>query len=295
MCSHSVGNPSECPQHQGPVCGEKVHDGGPTPWAPLNNDNSLPRQSVLPPGSFPALELLTPIPTGCLHTAELLTPTPSGHFRAANSSPLPRPTLVTRHFSTQPPPIMVDTSLRLGHAGLWYRPSVQVLLYPACHRAATALSSNSSQSFPSISGYFPPVRGCSNLSSPSSPLQGCGSHPVSSFLCFPFLFFILPSYSRIFSCPFMCLRSSASIQLVLCVNFSTCRCILDVLVGRSEPQALLFHHLDHSLIFKCCLFFILTFIFSVNVIDLTIATLGVIEQISGAHIQLYVVWDMALF
>ena len=46
------------------------------------------------------------------------------------------------------------------------------------------------------------------------------------------LFFFHPTWlCRNFSCPFSYLRSSASVQLVLCENCLICRCILDVLVG----------------------------------------------------------------
>ena len=186
--------------------------------------HSLSRHSTFPPGAFLAVELITPFPSVCLHVA--------------NSSPLLGSALLTPCFNTQPPPTLADTRLSLGCTRLWYRLSVQVFLCPACHGLATAFSSCSPWS-PQWGGFS----GYSNISSPSTPPQGCVSHPSSSFIFLSFLSFILPGCAGTFSYPFKCLRSSASVQKVLCVNCYTCRCILDVLVGRSEPQVL-FCHLD---------------------------------------------------
>ena len=73
---------------------------------------------------------------------------------------------------------------------------------------------------------------CGDLSSPSLPHQGCWSLPISSFLFFSF--FHPTQLCGNFSCTFRCLRSSTSVQQVLCENCSICRCILDVLVRRGK-------------------------------------------------------------
>ena len=135
---------------------------------------------------------------------------------------------------------------------------MHVSLCPPCHRPAAALSSDSLCSSHSISAYFAASEGASPVAvtSPLLQLPPRGVGPISFPLFLPFLSFVLPSYVGNFSCPFRCPRSSASVQQVFCVNCSTCRCILDVLVGRSEPQVLLFHHLDldspYFVIFKHC-------------------------------------------
>ena len=72
-----------------------------------------------------------------------------------------------------------------------------------------------------------------NLSSPS--LHARGSGPIILLILFfsPFSFSHLTWFYGDLSCPFInrCLRSSASVQQVLCENFSMCRCILDEFVG----------------------------------------------------------------
>ena len=94
------------------------------------------------------------------------------------------------------------------------------------------------------------VRGLPQVQEPvlsfSSHTPGGQVLSVSSFLLLPFLSFILPSYAGIFSCPIRCLRSSASVQQVLCENCSICRYILVVLVERGEFHILLFCHLEPS-------------------------------------------------
>lgn len=91
-----------------------------------------------------------------------------------------------------------------------------------------------------------PERGLSQVWWPllsfSSPPTGAG--PILAPLFSSFSLFCPTHYAGIFSHPFWCLRSSASVQQVLCASCSTCRCILDVLVGRGEPQTLLFCHLN---------------------------------------------------
>ena len=64
------------------------------------------------------------------------------------------------------------------------------------------------------------------------PIQGCR-------VCLtPFFSFFHPTWlCRNFSCPFSYLRSSASVQQVLCENCLICRCILDVLLGEANPTA----------------------------------------------------------
>ena len=102
--THSGGSPSQCLWRQGLACEERVQDGGPTFYAPLNNGASFPRQTTLPLGAFMAMEPLIPIPSGCLC--------------AANSGPLPGFALLTSHFSTQPLPALAASCLRLGCPGL---------------------------------------------------------------------------------------------------------------------------------------------------------------------------------
>ena len=69
-CACSGGSPSQCPQRQGLACGERVRDVGSAPCTPLNNGASFPRQTMLPLGAFPAMELLTPVP-GAPHSHPL--------------------------------------------------------------------------------------------------------------------------------------------------------------------------------------------------------------------------------
>ena len=116
-CTRSDGSPSQYPQRQGLVCGERVCDDSPAPCTPLNNGASLLRQTTLPPGAFPALEVLTSVSSGCPRAANLIIPIPSGCLHEANSCPLPRTTLLTPHFSTQPLPALADTHLKLGCLG----------------------------------------------------------------------------------------------------------------------------------------------------------------------------------
>ena len=56
---------------------------------------------------------------------------------------------------------------------------------------------------------------------------------LSLFFCLCFFFLLLP-YPGMWgvSCVLGCLRSSASVQYVLCRGCSTCRCISDVFAGR---------------------------------------------------------------
>ena len=71
-----------------------------------------------------------------------------------------------------------------------------------------------------------------------SSLPGCRPHPNS--------FFSLLSYAVMwrFSCPSQSLRSSFSIQQMFGVNWSTCRCMVNVFVGEGELYVLLLHHLE---------------------------------------------------
>lgn len=187
-------------------------DGDPSTCAPLNNGTLLLRQTTFPPGAFWDVELLTIVSSSCLH--------------AANSSLLPRSALLTPHFSTRPLPALADSHLKLGLPGYDQAPSISVYFAARKGTAPDAITSPLLQ-----------------LPAP----KGCGPHPVPSFLFLPLFSFILPGHAGIFSCPLGCLGSFARDQQVLCVNFSTCRCTLDILVGRGEPQVLLFHHLDLDL------------------------------------------------
>ena len=120
--------------------------------------------------------------------------------------------------------------------GFQHRPFREVSLCPACHRPVTATFFwypwTTHPQFQLIFHWWGGLPGCSNYSSPSAP-------PTwnANYILLP-LFFFFPFFSS--SYPVMwgfflrCLRSSASVQQVLCVNCSTCRCILDVLVGISE-------------------------------------------------------------
>ena len=59
------------------------------------------------------------------------------------------------------------------------------------------------------------------------PIQGCR-------VCLtPFFSFFHPDQVVwVFSCPFKCLKSSTSVQQVLCENYSICRCLLDAFMWR---------------------------------------------------------------
>lgn len=212
-----MGFPSSACGGRGWCGGERVSlsrilDGDPSTCVPLNNGTSLPRQTTFPPGAFWDVELLTLVSLSCLH--------------AANSSLLPRSALLTPPFSTQPLPALADSRLKLGLPGYDQSPSISVY-------------------FAARKGTSPGAMTSPLLQLPSP--KGCGPHPVPFFLFLPFFSFILPGHAGIFSCPFRCLGSFARDQQVLCVNFSTCRCTPDILVGRGEPQVLLFHHLDLDL------------------------------------------------
>ena len=62
-------------------------------------------------------------------------------LQAAHPSPLPGPELRSLCFSTQPPPAPADTCLRLGSAGRWHLPSVQVSLHSAFCKLVAGFSS----------------------------------------------------------------------------------------------------------------------------------------------------------
>ena len=80
----------------------------------------------------------------------------------------------------------------------------------------------------------------------SSPHPGALVQSHLPFSFFPFLSFTLPGYKGIFSCPFRCPMSSASVQQILCENCSIFRFILDAPVERDELHVLLIFHLDPS-------------------------------------------------
>ena len=173
---------------------ERACDSDLTLWASLNNADLLLWPSRLLWGAF-------------------LTPIPSGHFCTANSCPLPRPTLLTPSSGTQP----------CQH---WWTPpqawARRAMSWTVC--VSLTLSCLSwLLHFPPIAPEAPllsqlislPVRGpprCYNLFSFSVPQQGWESYPISSFLFLPFLLLVIPNYTRIFTCPGRCLRSSASVS-----------------------------------------------------------------------------------
>ena len=72
-----------------------------------------------------------------------------------------------------------------------------------------------------------------------SSLSGHKSCPASAILLFLSFFFHPTQLYGDTSCAFSCLRSSASVQQVLCENCSICRCILDAFVGKDELHILL--------------------------------------------------------
>ena len=138
-------------------------------------------------------------------------------------------------------------ALRLGQEALRRGPSVYISLCPACHRCASALSSEPPR-LPSCPSWSPNHRGvfprCGTLSSPSTPSShGCRSHSVFSFLLSFFHPTCLPGY---LSSSFKFSRYSTSVQQVLCENCFICRCILDVLVGRGVLHIPLFCHFDST-------------------------------------------------
>ena len=104
------GGPSYLPGRWGLAYMERGCNGESTPFTSLNNGSSLLWWSRFPLQAFPVADFLTPIHSGCL--------------LAANSSPLPVSALQTPCSSTQPPSAPVDTHLRVGHTGMWHRPSV---------------------------------------------------------------------------------------------------------------------------------------------------------------------------
>ena len=112
------------------------------------------------------------------------------------------------------------------------------------HRQVAAFPSDpprflfSPADFPTVNGLFCMKEPLLTYSSPSGVL-------IPSCFFFSFFFF-LSSYWLYgdFSCTSWCLRSSTSVQQVLCENCSICRCILDVLVRRGEFCNLLFCQLD---------------------------------------------------
>ena len=141
--------------------------------------------------------------------------------------------------------------LRLGLAGMWCRPSMQVSLCLAGHRPVAEFSSDSHQSSPSVPTDLCTGDGVSldtgNSTLLKLPSRGTGPFLLPLLFLFSSSFFHPTQSHRELSCPFRCLRSSASVQLVLCENCSIHRCILDEFVGREELHVLLLlHHLDYS-------------------------------------------------
>ena len=91
--------------------------------------------------------------------------------------------------------------------------------------------------FPVDEGASPDV-GTSPL--PQLPTRGTGPIPLPLLFFSPSSFFHPIRLRRDLSCPFQCPRSSASVQPVLCVNCSICRCIPDASVKRDKLHILLF-------------------------------------------------------
>ena len=69
--------------------------------------------------------------------------------------------------------------------------------------------------------------------------RGAGPVLLPLLFLFPSSFFCPTQLHGDLSCPFRCLRSSASVQQVLCENCSIRRCVLDAFVGRDELHILL--------------------------------------------------------
>ena len=174
--------PSWCPERQQLERGETGYNGDLALCASLNIGATL---LWFPPQAFLVSDFLTPIPSGRLLTA--------------NSNPLPRLALQTPRSSTQPLSALVDTCLRLWHAGLWHRPSVKVSLCPACHTLVGVLSSNTPEAPLLFQQNSPLVRGFSWMREPllsfSSPPPR-GTSPIPLTLLFSLLLsFILPFYA----------------------------------------------------------------------------------------------------
>ena len=129
--------------------------------------------------SLPLLQVVSKLPT-------------SAFFRI--------PPLQTPHSATSPA-VLEDTCLRLGHARLWPRPSMEVLLCPACHRVATTTFLRwPLKPLPLFQLILPPVGGPPRVWQPllsfnCPPTQECESHTMSSVsLSGPFLVEILTIY-----------------------------------------------------------------------------------------------------
>ena len=97
------------------------------------------------------------------------------------------------------------------------------------------------------------------VTSPLFQFSPRGVSPSPFYLSFSFSLFHLACLWGDCCCSFRCLRVYAIVQRVFCVNSSTCRCILDILVWRGEPWVLLFHHLDFFHV-KCYLIIFSSFI-----------------------------------
>ena len=141
--------------------------------------------------------------------------------------------------STQCQCTLTDTSLRLGGTGLWHRSSMQVSLCPACHRPAVSFPSNRPRWFPSVPSNLRLHKGVSLDAGTSELLQNphleADTIPLPVLFFFP-SFFCLTWFRMDLSCPFQCLRSSPSVQPVLCEPCSISRYILDASVGRWTPS-----------------------------------------------------------
>lgn len=176
----------------------------------------LASKAVHSPRSIPSVKLFISIPSGQLYAVAVFP--------------------LSQCFSTQPLPALVSVHLSLGCTGLWHRPFREVSLCPACHRPVTALSSDTLEP-PTLNFSWSFTGEGASLGVVTTPLLLLPPPGVQIISCFLFSFSSLSflHLSQLCGDFFLrCLRSSASVQRVLCVNCSTCRCILDVLVGMSE-------------------------------------------------------------
>lgn len=118
-------------------------------------------------------------------------------------------------------------------------PALEVAFPSPClpHKMATLVGAFSITCWQVGKGQFlPQMQG--PLLSFSHPLRGTG--PKQLPLLFPFPSVLCPSWLHgDLSCSFRCLRSSASVQPVLCENCSICRCTVDAFVERDAFHILL--------------------------------------------------------
>ena len=164
--------------------------------------------------------------------AELLTPIPSGFLLTANISPLSQSVLQTLHSSISPSqhwwlPISGWGAQGCGMNHLCRSHSILPSTDRSFHSPLTApyallLPQLTSPSVRKLPRY---------RNSPlfQLPLIGARVPPCFLSTSFPFIFHPTQLHGDL-SCPFLCLRSSAHVMLVLCENCPICRCSLDAFV-----------------------------------------------------------------